>query len=72
MKNEIRNIIQLWDTHYHKKGYKNIDYRKLITSLYNSFLKPVNRKTAAKKWVLIKPHCENNEWKLNCDYKQEK
>ena len=35
----------------HKKGYKNIDYRKLVTSLYNSFLKPAVycRKNRCKK-----------------------
>ena len=35
----------------HKKGYKNIDYRKLVTSLYNGFLKPVVycRKNRCKK-----------------------
>ena len=35
----------------HKKGYKNLDYRKLVPSLYNGFLKPVVycRKNCCKK-----------------------
>ena len=40
MKNEIRNIINSEIRIIHKKVYKNIDYRELVTSLHNSFLKP--------------------------------
>ena len=58
----------------HKKGYKNIDYRKLVTSPYNGFLKPVVycRKNRCNKWDLIKTPWKNNEWKLSCDDKQKK
>ena len=39
----------------HKEGYKNIDYRKLLTSIYNGFLKPVVycKKNRCKK---VSPH----------------
>ena len=50
-----------------KTGYKNVDYRKLVTNLYNSHPKRVNRTTTAKNESLP---CKNNEWKLNCDDKQ--
>ena len=39
MKNEIRNIVELWITFYSQKVLKIIDYRKLVNRLYNSFLK---------------------------------
>ena len=40
---------------FYKKGYKNIDYRKLVTSLYNSFHRSVIycRKNHCKK---VSPH----------------
>ena len=43
----------------HKTGYKNKDYRKLVTSLYNGFLKLVVPQTTAssplqKWWAKIK------------------
>ena len=67
----------------HKTGYKNKDYRKLVTSLYNGFLKLVvpqttassylqQGKTAVKRWVLCKTPCKNDERKLNCDYTRKK
>ena len=40
---------------FHKTGCKNIDYRKCVTNLYHSFLKPVVycRKNCCKK---VSPH----------------
>ena len=72
MKNEIRNIINSEIHIIHKKVYKNIDYRKLITSIYNSFLKPAvyykkNRCKKASPQSPAKIMSENN-----CDYKQKK
>ena len=63
MKNEIRNIIEL---HFiHKKGYKIIDYRKLVTSLYNGFLKQwfdsnsnqIRMKDPAHHEISLLKHC---------------
>ena len=55
-----------------KKGYQNIDYRKLVTCLYNSFLRAVVycRKNRCKKESSLKPPSKNNEWRLNCDDKK--
>ena len=39
MKNEIRNVTELWICIIHKTGNENINYRKLVTSLYNIYLK---------------------------------
>ena len=54
MKNKIRNIIELCIYHIHKYRNKNINYRKLVTSPYNVYPKPVNQwfiagKTTVKK-----------------------
>ena len=59
MKNKIRNIIELCIYHIHKYRNKNINYRKLVTSPYNVYPKPVNQwfiagKTTVKKWAPIK------------------
>ena len=54
MKNEIRNIIELWMHIIHEKSYKNIDYRKFVTSLYNSFSNQWF--TAGKTTVKLSPH----------------
>ena len=58
----------------HEKSYKNLDYRKVVTRLYNSFSNQwfIAEKTAIKKWDLMKTPCKSNEWKLNCDDKQKK
>ena len=40
MQNEIRNI-ELWIYMIHKNGYKNMNERKLVTNLYNSYRKPM-------------------------------
>ena len=40
-KTKLQTLLN-FELHFiHKRGYKNIDYRKLVTSLFNGFLKPV-------------------------------
>ena len=56
MKKEIRKIIDLWIYPIHKNDNKNINYRKIVTSLYSGYPKPVVYcwKNRCKSWVLIK------------------
>ena len=54
----------------HTKGYKNIDYRKLVTSFYNGFLKPVVY-CRKNRYVLIKTPAKTMNEK-NCDDKQKR
>ena len=41
MKNEIRNLFELWIYIIHKNGNENTNYRKLVTRLYNGYHKPL-------------------------------
>ena len=54
----------IWIYIIHKNGNKNINYRKLVTSLYNGYPKPVVYclKNYIYFSVIFKYHCTKDEF----------